>query len=275
MKIGIIGPNRCTEVDISAELAGIVPTEIISTGNMLWGGFYQAYLFAKKNNIPYVDVNSIISNRSRSGRFFLRDGTDEQYRWIIDNCDRLLLFCYDVAQMQSVINYAWKNNVITKVIKTHNNTTPSIDSYKTLYIRKDWHYIEEYHDKEYERSKISEYIYQFEELFDPGHDHLRLEINNGEIEVSIIGIDFKWIEESVKKYAVNVCHDTRVDYILSYKKGIVNEVIFYFNGYSGYHKEEDCITLQQQFDIIHNSEDLQACSYCSFGELPKLKRFFK
>ena len=148
------------------------------------------------------------------------------------------------------------------------------ESYTTLHIKKEHFSKIEYRDGQYcNEHYVSEQIFEFEELNTPyTSDCIKLWVRHVDFTLEITGTNFKWIESTISRYG-KIYDNSRTDYRLIYKKQNITAVLFEFNGFTGLHKDCDCKSVRQQFEILHETEDLKPDS-SYIGEVPHLKRFF-
>ena len=156
-------------------------------------------------------------------------------------------------------------------IKIRHNINP--ESFTTISIKKESFTQVEYRDGQYRTEKhVSEQIFEFEELCDPCISaFMKLWVRYRDFTLEITGTNFKWIEDMISRYE-EIYDNPRTDHHLIYKKQHVKAVLFEFNGYTGLHKDSECKSIKQQFEILYNTEDLTPYSNY-IGEVPHLKRF--
>ena len=65
----------------------------------------------------------------------------------------------------------------------------------------------------------------------------------------------------------------RSNYSIVYKKHNVNAVICHFDGYTGLHSEEECITINEQLENIKKDKTLKPYWDYSPKEVPILEKF--
>ena len=111
-------------------------------------------------------------------------------------------------------------------------------------VKKIQRFTTEIKDKEYDKESVFIEHYQYEELYDQNdHDYIMLQVQNSEINLTL------------------------------YKKHNVNAVICHFDGYTGLHSEEECITINEQLENIKKDKTLKPYWDYSPKEVPILEKF--
>lgn len=172
-----------------------------------------------------------------------------------------------------IVDYAWKLGKPCMVKNMEVVKKIAADYYTEVEIHKCVNYTEEIREKELNCQRYETEIYEFEELQSLNQDSYCLSIR-GEFKLTIYGSTYSWIERLLKERYNSVYLDAHIDYNLTYRKLTLKEILFEFYGYSKACHEKERISLQSQFEHIKAQPDLQEGFGYSFGEVPKLKRFF-
>lgn len=129
-------------------------------------------------------------------------------------------------------------------------------------------------DKEYDRESVFIEHYQYEELYEQkDHDYIMLQVQNSDINLTLKATSFGCIEGILRCSYPSVLDDKRTDYSILYKKYNVNAVICCFDGYTGLHSEEECISIKEQLEKIRKDSTLKPYWDYSPKEVPILEKF--
>ena len=271
MKLGVIGPSRCNHVDIGEYVKGIEVDEIISN-------FYYAMGYAAECDIPYTNVCRLLPP-PLDYSMFNHNGTKEQIEYIVNNSDIILEFSFGGSHFNDFSFHKPR-----KLVKVYRNEKPSEDFYTSVEVKRNTHYVVERHDHEFSENRTSLCIYEFQELQESFHDHLKLEItgslDNQEIygltSLTLVGTSLNWLKHELESRFPEIYTDKRNNYELTYLKGKINETLCEFKGYTGYHFEADCLSLKDQFDLLESAKGLVDDNHwLSFGEVPLFNKFKK
>lgn len=113
-------------------------------------------------------------------------------------------------------------------------------------------------DKEYDRESVFIEHYQYEELYEQkDHDYIMLQVQNSDINLTLKATSFGCIEGILGCSYPSVLDDKRTDYSILYKKYNVNAVICCFDGYTGLHSKEECISIKEQLEKIRKDSTLK------------------
>ena len=141
-------------------------------------------------------------------------------------------------------------------------------------VKKIQRFTTEIKDKEYDKESVFIEHYQYEELYDQNdHDYLMLQVQNSEINLTLKTTCFGGIESILKCSYPSVLDNKRSNYSIVYKKHNVNAVICHFDGYTGLHSEEECITINEQLENIKKDKTLKPYWDYSPKEVPILEKF--
>ena len=244
MIIGFIFPEDFNPhyivVNITKYIEGVIPSKIISN---------HSYVsqYAKDNNIPYEDATSQF--------FIIRDGERKRiskskekttlFKYIVNNCDKVIV--YDYFTPRFISEYDWENGFITFVKLDKIRSGPSPNSYTEVTIQKNHHYIKEIRDHDYERVHQKIIIYEYDVLQYDHYPKMILDVLGGNIDVSIYGTDFLWIEEKIKSILKeDYSSNNGLNFKLTHFCDIYT-TLFEFDGYTGLYFEKDRITLESAF----------------------------
>lgn len=100
-----------------------------------------------------------------------------------------------------------------------------------------------------------------------------LQVQNSDINLTLKATSFGCIEGILRCSYPSVLDDKRTDYSILYKKYNVNAVICCFDGYTGLHSEEECISIKEQLEKIRKDSTLKPYWDYSPKEVPILEKF--
>lgn len=143
-----------------------------------------------------------------------------------------------------------------------------------IIVKKVRKYIVEKRDKEYDEEDIEIYHYQYEELYkDSECDCITLRFKSNDINLILKTTSFGCLEGIVKCHYPQIMKERRADFSIQYKKYCIDSTICSFNGYTSRHIEEDCISLEEQLEIIRNDKGLSPYWDYSPKDVPILERY--
>lgn len=129
-------------------------------------------------------------------------------------------------------------------------------------------------DKEYDRESVLIEHYQYEELFEQkSHDYIMLQVQNSDINLTLYATCFGCIEGILRCSYPSILDNKRSDYSILYKKHNVNAVICRFDGYTGLHSEDECVSIKEQLENIKKDSTLKPYWDYSPKEVPVLEKY--
>ena len=246
--------------------------------NLIFDGFVPSRVITNRYGIKNIlkgefEIKTILPSSPEIQRYKTLDFYFEKHtkqlckRYIIDNCDRAIVFSLQDFDEIGLKELAWKRGVVSKFVRLKKPLTEiRRDGYEELTMSYESHIIEELHNIEHERIRRRTIFYQFSELQNPDYPNLTLSVYGQQVNYKIIGTDFEWIESKLK-YSLDekTLESEYLDYSLNYKNQNERRLLFENRGYTGSYR----MSLKEAFEKFRLKNE-RFINSGSFGRVPSL-----